>query len=94
MKKIEQIYKEILYRYFEKKINRFTQLELSKNLGFSLGVVNLAIKKLEKINSIQVNKMSFFVIDAKKILYLWASERNFGRDILFKTRIEMPVREI
>lgn len=94
MKKIEQVYKEILYNFMEKKRSRFTQLELSKKLGFSLSTVNLALKKLRKINSVRVGKMGFAVIDAKKILYLWASERNLEKDIIYKTRAEMPVREI
>lgn len=94
MKKIEQVYKEILYNFIEKKRNKFTQLELSKKLRFSLSTVNLALKKLRKINSVRTRKMGFVVIDARKILYLWASERNLEKDIIYKTRAEMPVREI
>ena len=94
MKKIEQVYREILYRTIEKNKRVFTQLELSKSLGFSLSTINLAVKKLEKINSVKIEKMQFRVIDLKKIIYLWASNRNFDRDIIYSTRINLPVREI
>lgn len=94
MKKVELVYKEILYQAIEKNNREITQLELSKKLGISLSTVNLAIKKLQKINSVKVQNMNFKVIDARKIIYLWASERNLERDIAYKTRIEMPVREI
>ena len=46
MKKIEQVYREILYQVIEKNKKVFTQLGLSKSLGFSLSTVNLAVKKL------------------------------------------------
>ena len=94
MKKIEFVYKEILYQTIEKDNYTFKQLELSKKLGFSLSTINLAVKKLEKMNAVKINKMNFKVIDTKKILYLWASVRNIEKDIIYQTRAEMPVREI
>lgn len=94
MKNIEQIFREILYQAIEKSNHRLTQLELSKNLNFSLSTVNLAIKKLEKINSVKIEKMGFRVIDVKKIIYYWASIRNLEKDIIYKTRAEMPAVEI
>ncbi len=94
MKKIEQVYREMLFQAIENKKRKLTQLELSKKLGASLSTINLAIKKLEKMNSVKIGKMGFRVIDIKKILYLWASTRNFDKDIVYKTRVEMSVREI
>ena len=94
MKKIEQVYREILYQAMEKNNKSLTQLGLTKRRGFSLSNVNLALKNLEKINGVKINKMNFKVIDIKKIIYYWASSRVFERDIIYKTRIEMPIREI
>ena len=56
MKKIEQVYREILYNVIEKKNNRFTQLGLAKKLQISLSTVNFALKKLQKIGSIKIGK--------------------------------------
>jgi len=94
MKKIEQVFREILYQVIEKKNKTLTQSELSKKLRFSLSTINLALKKLEKMNAVKIKKMNFNVVDVKKILYLWASLRNLEKDIIYKTRAEMPVREI
>lgn len=94
MKKYESIYREILYKAIEKKEFSLTQSELSKKLALSLSLVNLAIKKLERIGSIKINQRNFKILDAKKILYYWSSIRNLERDILFKIRIELPIREI
>ena len=94
MKRIESVYREILYNAIENKKFQLTQSELSKKLNLSLSVVNLAVKKLESMGAIKIFKRSFKVIDIKKILYFWASIRSLEKDIIFKLRIEMPVREI
>ena len=94
MKKTEIIYREILYRVIENKETVFTQSELSKKFNISLSVVNLAVKKLESIGAVKVTLRSSKVIDAKKALIFWASVRNLGKDLVLKTRIELPVREI
>ncbi len=94
MKKIELVYREILYNAMEKKNRRLTQLYLSNALKISLSTVNLALKPLDRMNAIKIKRMCFDITDIKKILYYWASIRNIERDILYRTRVEMPVREI
>jgi len=94
MKKTEQAFREILYQAMEKDNFALKQSELSKRLGFSLSTINLAVKKLERMNAIKIKKMEFTIIDVKKILYLWASTRNLEKDMIYQTRADMPVQEI
>ncbi len=94
MKKTEIIYREILYKVIENKETTLTQSELSKKFRISLSVVNLAVKNLESLGAVKIMLRSFKVIDAKKALIFWASARNLEKDIVLKTRIELPVREI
>jgi len=94
MKKIEEVYREILYRAMEKNEFALTQSELSKKLGISLSIVNSVVKRLNSIGAIRIQQRSFDVLDIKKILYVWASLRNLGKDIIFQVRIDAPVREI
>ena len=94
MKNIEFIYRELLYRILEKKERRFTQSELSQNLGISLSIVNNAIKKLSDIGAVKILPRSFHVLDIKKALYFWASLRNLKKDIVFSLRVDLPVREM
>jgi len=94
MKKIESVYREILYGAIEEKETSFTQLGLSKKLSISLSIVNLAVKKLESFGAVKIMQRSFKVLDIRKIMFFWASIRNLRKDILFKIRIEIPVREI
>src|SRR3989338_390641 len=94
MKKIEFVYREILFQAIEKKQRRLTQSLLSKELKMSLSMVNHALVPLRKMNAIDVKQRGFDVIDAKKILYYWASIRDLEKDIIYKTRVEMPVYKI
>jgi len=94
MKKTEIVILEMLYQAMEQKNRSLKQSELSKKLGFSLSTINLAVKKLERMNAIRIGRRSLTVIDIKKILYYLASIRNLKKDIIYQTRAEMPVREI
>lgn len=93
MKKQELVYREILYKAIEKKEFTLTQSDLSKNLRISLSMINKAITRLNEIGAIKKSQRNFKVLDIKKILFFWASIRNLNKDIIFKARIEMPVRE-
>ncbi len=94
MKKVEFVIREILYNVIEKKNKSLTQLSLAKTLNLSLSTVNLALKSLRAMNAIEVKLKGFVVIDPRKILFYWASARNIEKDIIYKTRVEMPVRKI
>lgn len=94
MKRIEEVYREILYQSIEKNNKRFTQREISKKLNLSLSVVNLALKPLKRMNAVTINKRSFDIVNIKKILMYWASIRNLEKDIVYKTRVNENVIEI
>ena len=94
MKKLEQVYREILYQVMEKKNNTLTQKELATKLGISLSTVNHSLNILRKMNAINVNPMNFKVINPKKILYYWASIRNPEKDIIYRTRVNKQIKEI
>ncbi len=94
MKKIELVYREILFQAMEKKNRSLTQSQLASSLKISLSTVNLALKPLARMNAIRIRARGFDVIDTKKIIYYWASVRNIDKDIIYRTRVDMPVRDI
>lgn len=94
MKRIEEVYREILFQSMEKRNNNMTQSYLAKALNVSLSIVNLALKPLRRMNAVKIKQRSLDIIDKKKILYYWASIRNIEKDIIYKTRVDKPVRKI
>ncbi len=94
MKKIEFVFRELLFQAIEKGNRRFTQLALSKELKLSTSMISFALKPLRKMNAVEVRQRGFSVIDPRKVLYHWASARNIEKDIVYSTRVEMPVIEM
>ena len=94
MKKIEIVYREVLFNAIEKEKKILKQAYLAKNLGVSLSTVNLALRPLARMNAVRTKKMGFDVIDIRKMIYYWPSVRNVGKDTIYQTRVEEPVTEI
>jgi hypothetical protein len=94
MKKMELVYNYVLEQVLEKKRTNMTQSGLSTALGISLSTINAAISHLERMGAVRVGLRSFGVVNAKKILYFWASTRNVSRDVVYATRADLPVAEI
>ncbi|MBU4299025.1 hypothetical protein KJ636_03205 [Patescibacteria group bacterium] len=93
MTKKEVIWREILFQATEKKKFEFTQKELAQKYGFSLSTVFNALKIPRNVSAIE-GKRGSKIIDIEKFLYLWATFRNFKKDILYQTNTSKPVREV
>ena len=94
MKKIEFVYRELLFNAMEKKIYASSQAELARDLNLSLSTVHLALIPLRRMNALTVKQRGLVVKDPKKILYYWATIRNIEKDIVYQTRVDKPIRKI
>lgn len=94
MIKKEIIWREILYQATEKKQIKFQQKELARKFGFSLSTIFNALKAPRGVGAIEVTGRDFRMRDAEKFLYLWATNRNVGKDIIYKTHTNKSVREM
>lgn len=94
MKKVEQLYRELLFQALEKKCFEFTQKQLAEKLEISLTNINHGLKVLKRMNAIKTNPQNFKIVNAKKILYYWACIRNLEKETVYSARVEKPVREI
>lgn len=94
MKKIEIIWREILYQAIEKKNSRFTQKDLAQTLKVSTSTIFQALKDPRRMGAVRVGGRFFSLEDWEKLLYHWASVRNLDRDIIFRGHVDLPVLEI
>ncbi len=94
MKKIETIWRELLFGAIEKGKRQFTQKEIAKKFGFSTSTVFQALKVPRKMGAVRVTGRYFVLEDPEKLLYHWASVRNLERDVFFRTSVALPVLEI
>ncbi len=94
MHKKELVYDYLLTEVIENKRRTFTQLEISKRFGFSLSTVSNALSPLASMGAVEKKARSFVLADPKKALYYWATMRKFEKDIVYRTRVELPVLEL
>lgn len=94
MKKIEIIWRELLFEAIEKGIRRFTQKDLASRFNFSTSTIFQALKVPRKMGAVRVTGRFFVLEDPEKLLYHWASVRNIQKDIVFATYLDLSIFEI
>lgn len=94
MKKIEFIWRHLLYETIEKRQTRFEQQELARQFSISSSTVNASLATLRRMGAVSVGGRGFRVVDYEKILYLWANERDLSRDIRLRFSVALPILEI
>ena len=94
MKKIEIIWRELLFQATNQKNRQFQQQQLAAKFGFSTSTVFQALKPLRKMGAVRVTGRFFILEDIEKVLYHWASVRNLTSDIIYQTRVDLTIAEI
>jgi hypothetical protein len=94
MTKKEIIWREIIERAANKEQLEFTQKDLAKKFGFSLSTIFNALKIPRLLGAIKVGSRSFSVIDLEKFLYVWATNRNIEKEIIYETHVLESPKEI
>ena len=94
MKKIEFIWRHLLFEAVEKGQPSFRQQDLSVLFHISSSTVNLALVPLRSFGAVKVGGRGFEVIDAEKLLFHWANHRLMPGHVTESLRVALPVREI
>jgi DNA-binding transcriptional ArsR family regulator len=91
MLKIEYVWRELLYRSIEESRPDFTITELAKIFNLSTSVVSHALFPLKELGIVIIKKKVSKVIDTERLLFFWATRRNFKKDIIYSTFSPLPV---
>ena len=94
MKKIETIWECLLEEAINQHRYPHTQKEMAQRFGFSLSTIHHALKIPVQMGAVRKESRFFILEDFQKLLYYWASVRNFANDIIYQTTIDQPVFEI
>ena len=92
MKKIEFIWRHLLYSSLEQRQFRFQQQALAGLFSLSSSTVNLALHPLRDLGAVRVGGRGFDVTDPEKILYHWANHHRLLPSL--RLRVNLPVLEI
>lgn len=91
MKKIEIIWRELLFEAIEKKNRQFTQKDLANRFNFSTSTIFQALKIPRKMGAVRVTGRFFVLEDPEKLLYHWASVRSIEKDVIFTGYVALPI---
>ncbi len=94
MTKKEIIWRHILEQAITERLTKFTQKEIAAHFEISLSTVFNALKIPRKTHAIEVAGKFFRLRDFEKLLVIWATQRNFKKDIIYSTRVDLPVEKM
>lgn len=92
MKKIEFIWRHLLFEAVENHHPTFRQQDLARQFDMSSSTVNAALRPLRELAAVKIGGRGGHVTTAEKILYHWANHRRLNPQI--STRVNLPVLEI
>lgn len=76
----------MVYRELLCSDGKLSQLGLSKTLKISISTVSNALAPLVGMGAVSLARFGFSLLDRRKILLYWASQRSLAKDIVYKTR--------
>lgn len=94
MKKFEVIWRHLLIAALEGGSSSFSQTGLAEQFHFSTSTIFHALKEPRAIGAVSVTKKACTLTNFEKLLMLWATRRQLRTDILYETRVELPILQI
>lgn len=94
MNKKEQIWRFILQKAINGRQFEFTQKDIAATLKISLSTVFNALKIPRLQGAVKVTGRNFSLVDMEKLLYIWATQRNIEKEIIYQTHNDAGAKEI
>ncbi len=94
MNKKEIVFRRLSCGYIDDGRRSFTQLDLSRELGVSLSIVNAAVTSLRDVNAVRVKQRSLEIMSLDRLLLYWATHRSLRKDIVYQIGVQAPALEI
>ncbi|MEM2282162.1 MAG: winged helix-turn-helix domain-containing protein [Candidatus Hadarchaeales archaeon] len=94
MRRGERIFREMLHRYYTGGERFFSQKELARSCGLSLGTVNPLVKRLELMGMVECRPLGLRLLDPERMLIYWAARRDLFGDIIYATYAPESPQEI
>ena len=92
--KTEAVWRHLLVAAWDQDRRRSSLSELSRELGLPISTVHQALERPRSIGAVRGSGSGIRVLDPRRLQVLWAARRDLERDIVYTTRIALPVQEI
>lgn len=90
--RFERIYRELLLCSL-RGVPLVRQEDIALKCEVSLGLVNKTVRKLEGAMAVEATRSGVRVLSPARLLNLWATERDLGRDVWRSFRLD-PIEEV
>jgi len=92
--KTEAVWRHLLVSAWEHDRRRSSLSELSRELQMPASTVHKSLERPRSIGAVRGDSSGIRVLDPRRLQLLWAARRDLERDIVYSTRVALPVREI
>lgn len=90
----EIVWRHLLVAALDQGNRRSALSELSHQLGLPASTVHQALERPRSIGAIRGGYGGLRVLDPRRLQLLWAARRELEADIVYATRVILPIREI
>ncbi len=92
--KTEVVWRHLLVGSLEFGNRRTSLTELSHELGLPVSTIHTALERPRAIGAVRGTAAGIRVLDPKRLQLLWAARRDLMRDLVYETRVTLPVDHI
>jgi len=88
------VWRHLLVAAFDQGIRRSSLTQLSAELDLPVSTIHKALERPRAIGAVRGSASGLRVLDPKRLLLLWAAQRDLNGDIVYATKGPMAVSEI
>jgi IclR-like helix-turn-helix domain-containing protein len=88
------VWRQLLVAALDQGSRRTSLSELSHQLGLPASTVHQALERPRSIGAMRGGYGGLRLLDPRRLQLLWAARRDLEADIVYATRVVLPIREI
>lgn len=92
--RVEAVWRDLLVAALDRGQRRSSITRLRDELGFPASTIHQALERPRSIGAIKAGFDGVRVLDPKRLELLWAARRDLAADVVYQTRVAMPVVSI
>ncbi len=92
--RIEAVWRHLLVAALDRGERRSSITRLMGELGFPVSTIHQALERPRSIGAIKAGFDGVRVVDPKRLQLLWAARRDLMADVVYETRVALPVVDI
>jgi hypothetical protein len=92
--RVEAVWRHLLVSSLDRGERRSSITSLSRELGFPVSTIHQALERPRSIGALKAGFDGIRVVDPKRLQILWAARRDLVPDVVYETRVALPVEDI